>query len=294
MAHLTKQTFASRVASALRVSADTTRIDEIKSLIDEELISMWYSKPWTFARGTGNIQTTAVKSAGTISIATSTTAVVGSGTAFATGDVGSFLYAGTWSNPLEVTAFTDTTNITVDIHVGTAAISADTYTLVKDTYTLPSDFYSVRVSMEPDRSADITWLGEEQFKNKYPLPSATGGNPEFAAIIYTDATTVPSIRFHPSPSTAKLIPVYYHKTLTLPGDSTAMPVPHLAEIYLMNQVMALAHLRIRQDPVMYQVFAPVAMEKFRQLTAAYSGFQEQLLFEYDGMGRHQRETLMPT
>ncbi len=285
MAQYTLATLATTVAASLRLSADTTRIAEIKSIIKEELITMWYAKPWRFARGRTEVELSAPKTAGTVSITSGGTTLTGVGTAWAATDVGAYVWLDTWNNPLEVVSYGTATSLTVRKYLGTTDLSAVAYRMYRDHVDLPTDFFAPRTGSEPSRKTDFFWVSEEVFKYKYPFPR-TEGDPHTFAMTCEENTVLPCLMMHPVAATARLLPLIYHRKVTLPADDDDLSLPDLPEIFLLNQVLHIGWLRLKHDPKMSQYFGGIASEKYRQLIATYTNYQEQLIIEYAGMGRH--------
>ena len=321
MGQYTLQSMANSIATSLRVSSDTARLAEIKSILREELTSIWYSKPWTFARGYTEVQTSPSLALTISTAAANSTAVSTDGSPSVSAVDATTGIANVLERDWIYYAVADTSQADfpheVDTVTGTQTIAltqkytgdADpaTATRVRDMYSLPNDFFQPRVVVDPGRAADITWYGEEQFKHKYPYPTTTEADPHSATLVWeveTANTYYIGLRIYPVPSTEGLLPIYYHRVLNTSAvtvnsvtglsDTDTIPIPDIVEIYLLYQGLYTGSLRIRQDPVMAQSYAPILQEKRLQAIAAFSNYQEQLMFEHDGMGRHQKETLLPS
>jgi hypothetical protein len=98
---------------------------------------------WQRLKITTALNTVAPVTTGTVSINQGATAVTGSGTAFAAGDVGKYIRIDGDHTPLKVTAYSSATAITVGTAWAKANVSAVAYSLFPLRYALPATAQSV-------------------------------------------------------------------------------------------------------------------------------------------------------
>ncbi len=97
---------------------------------------------WDFDRKRARLVYEAAKTAGTVSINVDATAVTGSGTAFASGDVGKFFRFAGEDLLYRATAHTDATNVACEAYRGESNLSGASYSLTHDRVALPALFRS--------------------------------------------------------------------------------------------------------------------------------------------------------
>lgn len=179
-----------------------------------------YKMPWLERQAT--LVTHAPYSDGTVGIAVGGTALVGTGTLWATDNnygqdnmrsTGRVVIDG-GANIYRISSVTDDTNAVLqDQYVASSAASGATYTYFEDEYALandflrPLDFQFFSVPME------IQLIPRNEFRRRIPRPN-TPGRPKVATIVdagFRDANTTPTkyVKFYPYPDGHYLIPYSY-------------------------------------------------------------------------------------
>ena len=116
-------------------------VTEIRVFLDQQYRMLLNSHQWSFVKANGAIATVAERKTGTVSIINGSAAVVGTGTAFAAGDVNSMMVlAGV---PYIISAVTNTTNLTLSsVYAGTTNTAA-TYVIRTHRYNLATNIESI-------------------------------------------------------------------------------------------------------------------------------------------------------
>jgi hypothetical protein len=170
------------------------------------------------------ITTKAVKTAGTIVIAQDSAAVVGTGTAFASGDVNSFLRPGSDEILIRVSAFTSTVAITLDTAWPGTALSGSSYELFPLYYSLPADCREIR--MVSRNGVPLKKRAREEFNLWDPSRQSSASLALSWAPAGVDSSDNMQIEFWPHNTDAVLYAVEYmagHTDMAADADVPLMP-----------------------------------------------------------------------
>jgi hypothetical protein len=178
--------------------------------------------PWAIRRN--YLETHDDYTTGTVSItvASSRTAVTGSGTAwntavagmgFANARVGGKMRFGGDTDVYLVSAVGSDTSITLaHRYVGDSNLSGESYTYFEDEYALESDFFRPVDLRSFSKEFNIPLIGPQEFRRRYP-GNYTIGRPSVATIIQLDfsGNTTPRYRvvFNPPPDDIYVVPYEY-------------------------------------------------------------------------------------
>lgn len=280
---------ASTIASELRVgSGDTYRINLIKEVIRTEYALFWDAHYWDFTRRLAFVTTSAPKTTGTVSITTANnTQLLGSGTSFASTDVGSWVWVGAHPTPLMVTGYISATELTVQPYLGTVDLSSVAYRMYRDTYSLPADWGRPEIGVEYEGIDTLNWMSEVHFKSMHPVPDLADVPYDACVVWYSDSDY--RMMLYPIPYSARLIPVVYHTAATIPADSDSLGLPPLAEKYLTKKCICECFLRIHRDINLYQSYLPLVEADLQAVIKNYTSRYDKLVFEYPGQRRHDTD-----
>lgn len=137
---------------------------------------------WSFLRGFGVITTAAPYSTGTIT--TSGTTVTGSGTTFTSDMVGSLVYAD--GQAREITAFSSSTQVSIDRAFASDFSSATAYEIWKVDYDLPSDFGGLKGQVTYEDGEGILplqWVNESAVRIMRSEQAIRKDAPEYFALV---------------------------------------------------------------------------------------------------------------
>lgn len=211
-------------AQRLRVSTtDTTTTNILKRLINQGLHDLHIQRNWSWAERRTVLNTHATYTTGTVDIALATrttvtgtatlwnTAVTGMG--FNNARVGGKMTFSGATDVYTVSAVGSDTSITLaDRYIGTAALSAATYTYFEDEYALASDFFRLVDARRFSTEMPIPVISRREWYAQYPRNSVTG-LPRVCTIIDLvpsgNVSTQPRVVFHPAPDLVYNIPYRY-------------------------------------------------------------------------------------
>ena len=174
--------------------------------------------PW--AERASTIVTNPSYTTGTVTIATGSTSITGTGTLWNTNNSynvknvrvgGKFVFSGT-SDVYEVTAVgSDTTATITPIYIG-AALTDASYVYFEDEYSLADDFLRPFDYRTFSPSLNIELIGRSEFKRRFPRNNTIG---QIVCATLEDkppagnVTPVRKVRFYRPPSTVLLVPYSY-------------------------------------------------------------------------------------
>lgn len=166
---------AIEVGSRLRLdTAQAKTLALVRGWLNDTIqdIHSRYDWFWTLDRTT--IPTVVDKTAGTVSVAASATAVVGSGTAFSSVDVGKMIQFSGSNDWYKVSAVTDASNLTLEkSYNGTAALTAGTYIIRKTLYSLASA-EKILTATQAQNSKKLVCRHFRDFDSDIPFGDSTG------------------------------------------------------------------------------------------------------------------------
>jgi len=165
--------------------------------------------------------TTAPYSTGTITATEGSTAIVGSGTTFVTGMVGRKLRCE--DATYEISAFTDTTHITLSKNYAGDGGSGLTYKIYQNEYSLASDAEDVISMRQENNPNKIKRWGIEQLDRYYPQRTSYG-YPSLYAIIGYDSSGYMKVELYPIPNQARNVYYRYKKRVTEMSSDSDTPI----------------------------------------------------------------------
>ena len=141
MSDINYLTLQQEVASMCKLSlSNAAELAMIKRWINISPEDVNSRSDWYWLQSREVVQTVIEKTAGTIAIAVGGTAVTGTGTAFASTDVGSYIQFSSSDDWYKITAVASATGATIEKAVtGTTALTVGTYTIRKVYYSLSSN-----------------------------------------------------------------------------------------------------------------------------------------------------------
>lgn len=135
-------------------------------------------RPWGGLRAENQIQFNDQKIAGTVAVTNGSPTVVGTGTAFASTDVGRQFKAGVGC-PIYTISTVAGQTLTLDANVGIATGTALSYTVFDGYVTMPTDFKKLIVAVDPQTGYKLRhWVTQDQLlrwdpqRNFFGLPYA--------------------------------------------------------------------------------------------------------------------------
>lgn len=223
-----QQELADRLNLDQTVAANGTRLKRWLNLAQQDIAAR-HPFEWLYKRA--YVQTIVDRTAGTVAITNGAAAVTGTGTAFATTDVRSFIRFEGDTNWYEVTARASTTAITIGNNFQGATLTAGTYTLRTVYYNLPTDVVSIYDARQSNSPLKLTNLGVWTMDTYQPDINTTGKptayyrfrlDPEIAV---TAAKAI-QVGFFPSPDDEYNIEFRYIKQLVdLSADTDLSEIP---------------------------------------------------------------------
>ena len=181
------------------------------------------AKLWSWAVGETDFATVAATSGGTITVTKDSTAIVGAGTAFASGDVGEQIKI---SNRIfTIASRSDTTNLVIDRNWPLATDSGVGYSIFTAYVTVPTDFYGFVSVIDPDIPSRL-WTNFDISHLDFVDPQrTTGGRPRLLADLKWsgDSTPAPMYELWPHQGGIKAFRVLYWKISTDFSKSQALP-----------------------------------------------------------------------
>lgn len=218
-------TMQTRLSLILASHMTTANITTLINRVHQEEVEAY---DWYRLKVTTALAVKAPKSAGTVAITQDTAVVTGTGTAFAAGDVGSFVRIGTEPTAIEILSFASATSITLKSNwVGTTQTAA-TYSLFPLYYSLPADAQEV---MTIKRLRDVIEKTTYELDQIDPSRETTGAEAVYWAPFDHDTTAnAPRIELWPVASAAQLYTMQYKKGHTDLVASTDRPLMQAAVV----------------------------------------------------------------
>lgn len=241
-----KQRVAPRVGFNLSRSEQNEMVGD---WINETLQHIHNQYDWFWARDRAIVQTVIDKTAGTISITSGATAVVGSGTAFVSADVGKFLQTSDSNDWYRISTFTDTENITIEVaYTGTSDLSGGTYTIRKWFYSLPSTAEKPLIIRQTRSPRLLTPVRYREFFHTLAHPTSTGK--ARAYIVWgLDSDGYVQFYVYPWPDAVYNLEVPFKKRFVeLSEDDDKPDMPDKWRIYVIDGALARAYEHITKNP----------------------------------------------
>jgi len=137
-------------------------------------------RPWSGLRAENQILFQNQKTTGTVTVVNNSTTVTGSGTTFASTDVGRQFKAGVGSPIYTITAVdVGLQTLTTDLAIGIASASGLSFTIFDGYVTMPTDFKKLIVAVDPQTGYKLRhWVTQDQLlrwdpqRNFFGLPYA--------------------------------------------------------------------------------------------------------------------------
>ena len=218
--------------------------DEITLLCQDKLdwiqddICSRYDFSWL--KDYGYLNMTPVYDTGTVTATQDSTAIVGDGTTFTEAMIGRLFKVDDDDNYYEISAFTDTTHITLaSSYTGSTTAGAD-YNIYKTDYPLATDFKKMIWVKQLITPLKMTSIPEVPFNDYYPDMFSRGDdvNPDGYVLTGIDSSGYYTIRFTPVQTTRKQLYYCYIKQLTTINSTGAISkIPtkwHDAFVFMLN------------------------------------------------------------
>ena len=193
------------------------------------------------------IASVAVKTDGTISLAQDSAAVIGSSTAFASTDVGSYFRPGSDEVLIEISSFTSTVAITLATSWPGSALSGSSYELFPLFYSLPSDCYEVlNISRQ---GVPVIKKSRTEFHIWDPSRQSSASTSLFWAPAGVDSSGYMRVEFWPHNTDAVLYDLEYkagHTDMTEDNDRPLVPAS-VVENKALHDVCMAEFLRTGDD-----------------------------------------------
>lgn len=193
----------------------TSRADRVLTrIINDANRALHSAGDWDFDKKTYETTVDAMVTTGTVSVSAASSMVTGSGTAFASTDVGKYIRLNGEVNSYLVTARASTTSITISpAYRGTTSLTDVNYQLTMDRISVPSNFRSI-LSVQLDYvTTPMMSIPLEQIKyNKkfykevnYPRAYAI----EWSTSIGSTTDRVPYLWIYPSAVQQQILELFY-------------------------------------------------------------------------------------
>lgn len=181
---------------------------------------------WEFIFDDSYIQCTAPYETGTVYV--SATTLTGVDTVFTSGMVGRKIRIGGESDYYTISAFTSTTELTLDqTYRGTydTLAEATTYTIYQDIYSLGSTVEKVIAIISPDNTQRIGHISKAEMLSMNPNPTSTG-TPYLWTEAGRDSNGYMQIQLSNIPDSNYVLYYWFRKRLTdMTEDSTVSVIP---------------------------------------------------------------------
>jgi len=148
-----------------------------QQLIRNQLRDLAGKRNWSFMRSQVQLLPDAAKIAGTVAVTRGSGAVVGTGTAFAAGDVGRQFMAGRSAPVYTIAAVADATNLTLDAVFGGTTQATATYQILDAYMAMPANFKQFIVVLDPQNAWQLRfWVTQEDI-SRYDAQRTSQGQP---------------------------------------------------------------------------------------------------------------------
>ena len=209
---------------------------------------------WSWLQSREIVQTVADKTedspaSSSVAVSVDGTTVTGTGTDFATTDVGRYIQISGSNDWFKITARASTTSLTIeDGWTGTAAASGADYIIRTFYYSLSSSLdriVSVRQATSPRKLAAMSPIQVDRWA---PFYSDTG-DPYLYSCWGLDSSNLWVVQFYPWPTTAKNMEVFYYKVIAdLSANGDIGPIPQkLRDTLLVDMAVAYGREYMNDD-----------------------------------------------
>ena len=228
------------MSRALRLYVPQLPIPLAEQFIRDRYRRILESKDWSALRREGEFQLNALKSTGTVAITRGATTVTGTGTSFASTDVGRQFKAGGDAPVYTVSAYTSSTSITLDRAYGGATVTASTFKIFDGYVTAPTDFLRFLTIVDVGNSYRLAhWVSQAEL-NAYDPQRTNFGDPYlFVDRMYNTASTpMPQFEVWPYTNAARTLYYTYIKRGTDLINDTDIPIWPLRSDVIVSGALA--------------------------------------------------------
>jgi len=211
----TRDTVVAEVASRLRLdtSSSATLLAMVQGWVNDVIEDVQGRHDWFWTLDRQIVQTVIDKTAGTIAVAASGTAVTGASTAFAASDVGKYINFAGSDDWYKITAVGSSLGLTIEGEFnGTTALTAATYTIRKLFYSLPAAEKLISAKQN-QTGQDLVCINHKDFDAFLTFGDSTGPAREFA-VYGVDSSGYLQFSIYPHADEAYNLEVKYKKKAT--------------------------------------------------------------------------------
>lgn len=167
---------AAEVGGRLRLDRNDTSINAlIDGWVNQTIQDIHSRHDWFWALDRAIVQTVIDKTAGTVSVSASGTAVTGSGTSFASADVDKFIQFQSSNDWYRISAVASATSLTIEGgYNGTSALSAGTYTIRKIFYSMPSTAEKILSATQAQTWKKLVPIHYRDYDDRLTFSDTTG------------------------------------------------------------------------------------------------------------------------
>lgn len=184
------------------------------------------NRSWSFWYKQGSITILDEYTTGTVSVTNGSATVTGSGTTFTSGMVGRKIRVNS-GEAYVISAYSSATSITLAVAYAGTTASAQTYSIYQDAYDLPTDCETVLNAWDASNRRYIIGVPPEDINTSNIELSPSGQwVRSYGQFGWNSTTSLPQLIFHPEPTEAALIYLWYYKrptAVTGPGSTPDLP-----------------------------------------------------------------------
>lgn len=221
-------------------------------LLNQKMTELSESISWSWLKADALLAIKASKSIGTVAVTNGSTSIVGTGTSFASTDVGGYIRVATDVGFYKITVVAGQTLTIESAYVGNDA-SGQGFNLFFNIYTLPSNFRQMLTPVFYNKLNEATL---EELGAWDPMRSSQSNNPTHFTYRGIDSAGLQEIEIWPVPSAAIAFRFSYLKTIAeATTDSTVFPIrPDVLTYAVAADVLT---VEIAKDPVKNAALASV-------------------------------------
>lgn len=204
------------MANSLRLYVPQLPITLAEQFIRDRYRRILERRDWSAMRREAEFVLNASKSDGTVTVTRNSTTITGSGTSFASTDVGRQFKVGT-SPVYTITAVASTTSATLDRVYGSTTAAGVTYSIFDGYITPPTDFLRFVLVVDPVQGWRLRhWITQDELTAMDPQRSSFGQPYLLADRMFNTATTpMPQYELWPYNTTARTL---YYTYIKRPAD----------------------------------------------------------------------------
>ena len=208
----------------------TGKRDLVKIHINEAGYEIWRRFEWHERKAVAWVNTVTPYETGTVTTTLDSATLTGSGTTWVAGHVGRKFALSASDKWFAISAFTSTTDLTMERNWPDATSAGDSYIIYDDVVNLASDMDVLlvnKVTLHAQDGGLLSRMSQAEAKEMFHIPTGTGQPTRFA-LIEEDSAGVRQMRLGPvAPDAVYVIRYPYLKTfteLTSDGDVPVIPV----------------------------------------------------------------------